>query len=376
MRFRCLRCGYVGLGNGPSCPRCGFPLIAEPRGVLRIDREKPSILRYASALNYGDRVVTLGEGFTRIRRVNGVLIKDESRNPTGSFMDRGSSVLISNAVGEIRVLFEEDFTLSIATYANAAGVSAKVYVNPDRVGAYAELLRLSTMGNVTIEFGGGHGINTFYGEPIFLDGVKTIAYELYEQVGEVEGVVLPMERGYLALAVYEGFRELREWGFIGDLPRLILVKHRAAQMTEISDWLVRAAGARVVDVSDEETIRSMIELARSGMYVKPVSAMAYAAASTLGGDYVVVITGTGIKEYRVGRELGGLTKLQEAILGVLEGSRPLTAYEVWERLGGVATIQGVYKALGSLVRRGLVSLGYEVRGNKKVRVYRSLSNYK
>ncbi len=58
-------------------------------------------------------------------------------------------------------------------------------------------------------------------------------------------------------------------GFIGDLPRLILVKHRAAQMTEISDWLVRAAGARVVDVSDEETIRSMIELARSGMYVKP-----------------------------------------------------------------------------------------------------------
>ncbi len=49
--------------------------------------------------------------------------------------------------------------------------------------------------------------------------------------------------------------------------------------------------------------------------------MAYAVASTLGGgDYVVVITGTGIKEYRVGRELGGLTKLQEAIIGVLEGS--------------------------------------------------------
>ncbi|WP_243674530.1 hypothetical protein [Vulcanisaeta distributa] len=48
--------------------------------------------------------------------------------------------------------------------------------------------------------------------PLFLDGVKTIAYELYEQVGEVEGVVLPMERGYLALAIYEGFRELREWG--------------------------------------------------------------------------------------------------------------------------------------------------------------------
>ncbi|WP_243679217.1 hypothetical protein [Vulcanisaeta distributa] len=83
VRLRCLRCGYSGPGDGPLCPRCGFPLITEPRSALRIDREKPSILRYASALNYGDRVVSLGEGFTRIRRVNGVLIKDESRNQRG-----------------------------------------------------------------------------------------------------------------------------------------------------------------------------------------------------------------------------------------------------------------------------------------------------
>ncbi|WP_243669536.1 pyridoxal-phosphate dependent enzyme [Vulcanisaeta sp. JCM 16161] len=164
VRFRCLRCGYSGPSDGPLCPRCGFPLITEPRGVLRIDREKPSILRYASALNYGNRVVTLGEGFTRIRRVNGILIKDESRNPTGSFMDRGSSVLVSNAEDEVRVLFEEDFTLSIATYANAAGVNVRVYVNPDEVGAYTELLRLSTMGNVIIEFSGGSSITTAYGE--------------------------------------------------------------------------------------------------------------------------------------------------------------------------------------------------------------------
>ena len=376
VRFRCLRCGYSGPSNGPRCPHCGFPLIVEPRGALRIDRDKPSILRYASALNYGPRVVSLGEGFTRIRRVSGVLIKDESRNPTGSFMDRGSSVLISNIDSEVRALFEEDFTLSIATYANAVGISVKVYVDPDRVGAYPELLRLSVMSNVSIEFSGKREVNVYYGDPLFLDGVKTIAYELYEQVGEVEGVVLPMERGYLALAIYEGFRELREWGFISELPRLILVKHRTGKVGDIGSWLIETANARVVDVGDEETIRSMIELARSGMYVKPVSAMAYAVASTLGRDYVAVITGTGVKEYRVGRELGGLTKLQEAVIGVLEGSRPLTAYEVWERLGGAATIQGVYKALNSLVRRGLVAFNYEVRGNKKVRVYSLLSNYK
>ncbi|MGC8607189.1 MAG: pyridoxal-phosphate dependent enzyme [Vulcanisaeta sp.] len=378
VRFRCLRCGYIGPSNNSLCPRCGFPLVMEPRSFLKIDRGKPSILRYASALNYGSRVVTLGEGFTRIRRVNGVLIKDESRNPTGSFMDRGSSVFISNVTSdEVRVSFEEDFTLSLATYANTAGIRTRVYVNPNVPGAYPELLRLSTMRGVIIEFReGGQDLDVHYGEPLFLEGIKTIAYELYEQVGEVGGVVLPMERGYLALAVYEGFRELLEWGFIGDLPSFILVKHRFGQVTDIGYWLVRNAGAKLVDVGDEETIRSMVELARSGLYVKPVSAMAYVAAASLGRDYVVVITGTGLKEYRVSRELGSLTRLQEAVLRVLEGSGPLTAYQVWERLRDVATVQGVYKALNSLVKRGLVSFDYEIYGSRKVRVFRALSNYR
>ncbi|WP_054844203.1 pyridoxal-phosphate dependent enzyme [Vulcanisaeta souniana] len=232
-----------GAGDYLFCPpRCGFPLITEPRDALRIDREKPSILRYASALNYGNRAVTLGgEGFTRIRRINGVLIKDESRNPTGSFMDRGSSVLISNVTSnEIRISFEEDFALSIATYASTVGVRVRVYVNPDTAGAYPELLRLSTMKSVNIEFReGGQDLSARYGEPpLFLDGIKTIAYELYEQVGKVEGVVLPMERGYLALAIYEGFRELRDWGFIDELPRLVLVKHRNGLLSDVANWLI------------------------------------------------------------------------------------------------------------------------------------------
>jgi threonine synthase len=96
----------------------------------------------------------------------------------------------------------------------------------------------------------------------------------------------------------------------------------------------------------------------------------------LGRDYVAVVTGTGIKEYRVGRGFAGLTKLQEAVLKVLEGSGPLTAYEVWERINRAATVQGVYKALNSLVKKGLVVSNYEVRGNRKVRVFRASLNYK
>jgi threonine synthase len=184
-----------------------------------------------------------------------------------------------------------------------------------------------------------------------------------------------MERGYLALAIYEGFRELRDWGFVGELPRFVLAMHRRSSAGEIGEWFI-SAGARVVYVDDGDVVKSMVELAKSGLYVKPVSAMAYAAAQTLGRDYVVVVTGTGIKEYRVGRGFAGLTKLQEAVLKVLEGSGPLTAYEVWERINRAATVQGVYKALNSLVKKGLVVSNYEVRGNRKVRVFRASLNYK
>ncbi|MGC8542641.1 MAG: pyridoxal-phosphate dependent enzyme [Vulcanisaeta sp.] len=378
MILRCLRCGYVGSGALRQCPRCGFPLVIESRGVLRIDRDRPSIWRYASVLNHGDRVFTLGEGFTRLRRVGGVLIKDESRNPTGSFMDRGSSVIMSNVgSAEVRVSLEEDFTLSLATYASLAGVRVRVYVSPGVSGLYPELLRLAVMSNVTIEFRDSQGdVDVVYGEPLFLEGVKTIAYELYEQVGEVEGVVIPMERGYLALGIYEGFRELLNWGLIGSLPKLVLARYREYPIGDIAGWLVSNGVARVVSVDDGDVVRSMVELAGAGLYVKPVSAMAYAAAASLGRDYVVVITGTGLREFRVGRSHGGLTRLQEAVLRVLEGSGPMTAYQVWERLGRVATIQGVYKALGSLVNRGLVSMSFEVHGNRKVRVFRALSSYK
>lgn len=376
IRVRCLRCGFTGEVHSNYCPRCGFPLITEPRDTLRIERDRPSIWRYSSVLNHGSRVMTLGEGFTRIRKINGILIKDESRNPTGSFMDRGSAIVMSNIIGgEVRVSFEEDFTLSLATYAKVAGVNVKVYVDPRVVAAYPELLRLVMMDNVTVEFRESlANSDIHYGDLLFLDGVKTIAYELYEQVGEVEGIVVPMERGYLALAIYEGFRELQEWGLVGDVPRFILVKYRASGTNDIANWLV-SVGARVEDVEDTDITKGMIELAMSGLYVKPVSAMAYAAAKTLGRDYVVVITGTGIREYRIGRGYRGLTKLQEAIIKVLKVSGPLTAYEIWERLDGGVTIQGVYKSLNSLAKRGVISIDYEAHGNRKIRVYR-LMNYK
>ncbi|WP_439959496.1 pyridoxal-phosphate dependent enzyme [Vulcanisaeta thermophila] len=369
----CPRCGYEGPGN--RCPRCGFPMLLKPRGPLRIRDDVPNIWRYSSALNFGGRFVTLNEGLTPLRRVGGVLVKDESRNPSGSFMDRGSVVFMSNYGGGGLVMnFQEDFTLSMAMYADALGINVEVYLGIDEPVEYTELLRLLTLGNVRVRFGVGDGVVS-YGDPLILDGIKSIAYELYEQLGNFEGVVLPMERGFLSLAIYEGFRELREWGYIDGVPRFVLATHGSVVNNEVINWLV-SRGARVVGVDDREITKSVVELSRYGIYAKPISATAYAVGKSLARDYVVLITGSGLREFRRNWRFGGLTALQRRILSVMPSGARLTAYEVWQRLGGSHSVQGVYKALDSLVRRGLVRVDYEVRGGRKVRVYLLSNNYK
>jgi hypothetical protein len=47
----------------------------------------------------------------------------------------------------------------------------------------------------------------------------------------------------------------------------------------------------------------------------------------------------------------------------------MTAYQIWEALGGAASLRGVYKALATLVARGSVTYRYKARGRKKIRVF-------
>ncbi|MEZ0248655.1 MAG: pyridoxal-5'-phosphate-dependent protein subunit beta [Thermoproteus sp.] len=360
--FRCPRCGYRGLER--RCPRCGFPLIPEPPRRLEVDRSEPNIWRYSSTFGVR-RGISLGEGLTPLKKVGGVLVKDESKNPTGSIMDRGSAVLASVYDRDRAVLnFQEDFAVSIATYLSARGVAVDIYVDPTAA-AYADFLSLALLPSVDIRFGNAQRPDLEYGEPYFLAGVKTLAYELHEGARRLEAVAFPLERGILALALYEGFKDLEEWG-LAPRPQLLLARHKGAPPSEIALWLA-GRGARLVEIEAEEAVRAAVELARRGVYAKPLSAMAYVAASSEKGA-VAVITGTGLKRPYLKRadSLGGL---QAQILELLKG-REMTAYEIWNALGRRPTLRGVYKALASLSSKGLISSTYRTSGRKKIRVYK------
>ncbi len=337
--------------------------MPEPPGRLQVDKSEPTIWRYSSAIGVR-KGVSLGEGLTPLKRVDGVLVKDESKNPTGSIMDRGSAVLASAYEGSRASLeFLEDFSLSVATYLSAKGVEVDVYMDPAKA-VYGDFILLAGLPRVEVHFGEAPASDITYGDPYFLAGVKTLAYELHEHLGNVEAVAVPLERGLLALAVYQGFKELEEWG-LAHMPLLLLAAHKGAPLSEIALWL-KSKGAEIVEVEDSEAVAASVRLAKRGLYAKPLSAMAYVAASAE-KNAVAVITGTGLRRpYRARREVGGL---QAQILGLLK-NKEMTAYEIWEALGKRPTLRGVYKALNSLRAKGLIAYDLKITGRKKSRVYR------
>lgn len=362
--FRCPKCGRSA-SNERKCSSCGSLMEFQPETLRwRVHENEPSIWRYRELLPKAERIVSLGEGLTDVRKVDGTLIKDETRNPTGSYVDRGASVIASCSplMGYIELDFSEDVTVSLASYLLSAGNSVSVRVDPENIDV-DELLYLSQL-DVKISFGSGRESDP-YEDPLMIEGFKTIAYEIYEFRGDIRGIVIPSESGVLAYGVVKGFSELERMGLL-DTPKVYLAQH-GPKRGELIDLLV-SQGASFIEADPRETVESLISLAKSGIYVKPISAMAYAIASKMGRNVIALLTGTGLRKLRDLRSTESLTELQRKVLSVMKGEEGMTAYQIWRRTEG-ATLQGVYKALRKLSRMGLVSSRKVLHKKRVKRVY-------
>ncbi|MEJ5225380.1 MAG: pyridoxal-phosphate dependent enzyme, partial [Anaerolineales bacterium] len=138
----CLNCGrsYTIDGAPYRCPRCGgvydspAPLAYDPS---KIDRSQPGIWRYRHTfgLPEGAEAVTLGEGNTPLlwAEVLGrqVAFKCEFLNPTGSFKDRGTSVIVSTLKSRGVTAVVEDSSgnagASLAAYGARAGMAVRIF---------------------------------------------------------------------------------------------------------------------------------------------------------------------------------------------------------------------------------------------------------
>ncbi len=312
-------------------------------------------------------IVSLGEGATPLLQayrlgqelgISKLYIKDESLNPTGTFKARGIAVAISKAV-ELGIKIvgmpsAGNAGAALAAYASKAGIEAWIYAPKETpkamiteievYGAKLELVKgsIADAAKELAKVKDKEGIfdMTTMKEPYRIEGKKTMGYEIAEDLGwNVPDVVIyPTGGGTGLLGIWKGIKELIELGFIKEekMPKMIVVQSTGCApvvkafregRSEVEAWpnpKTLAAGIRVpkpyadylilevlrvskgtaVEVSDEEIINAVKEVARTeGIFPCPEGAATVAALRKLleqgyvsRDDVVVAVnTGSGLK---------------------------------------------------------------------------------
>jgi threonine synthase len=361
---------YVDERSGASYPICGdlrwrgddgAPLTVSPLpGITRadVDTGTRSLWRYRAALPVSlPDPVSLGEGCTPLveRDWGGApaLFKLEWFSPTGSFKDRGTSVMVSflrqHGVPEVIEDSSGNGGASVSAYCAAAGIRATILApestSPSKVlqsrayGAAVELVPGDR--DATAAEALRRSVRTAYAghnwHPLFLQGIKTLAYELWEDLGFVapDAVVTVAGAGSMVLGLDIGFTELLAAGQIARRPRLLVAQpancapihasFRAggedlvptrfaptvAEGTAIREPVrlpevlraVRRSDGDMAAIEEDAIAAAARRLAATGLYAEPTSATAAAALDvfrTRGAvrpdeTTVVLLTGTGLK---------------------------------------------------------------------------------
>jgi threonine synthase len=336
---------------------CGAPLLARydlerARALSRrsLTGRQPSLWRYRELLPLfdGEEPVTLGEGFTPLvhaRSLGATLglerlyIKDESLNPTNSFKARGQSAAITRA----RYLGAKTISLptagnagdAAAAYSAAAGLACEVFIPRDAKRPFVDECRLyganvtlvdgliSDAGRLAAERGrplGWYDVSTLR-EPYRVEGKKTMAYELAEQMDWhwPDWIVYPTGGGTGLVGMWKAFEELERIGWVAGQrrPRMVSVQaegcapiirafHEGAERARpwegavtiadglrvpgaIGDFLIlralRESDGRAVAVSDREMVEAMLEIGRhEGVSAAPEGGAALAAIARLVKD--------------------------------------------------------------------------------------------
>ena len=288
--------------------------------------------RFRSRLPVSDRtpVISLGEGSTPLLRAERLSerlgvelwLKWEASNPTGSYKDRGMTVAVSKAAedGAEAVICAStgNTAASAAAYAARAGIPA-IVLTPEGAVAGPKIAQTRMFGATVLEVRGdfdealaaarelaGRGTHVLVNSlnPNRRAGQKTAVFEIVEELGAApDAFVIPYGGGGNTSAYADGIGEL---GLVTPIYS-VEAQHRPTTMAtaiRIGDPVhaesVRASGATVVTVSDEEIVAAWLQLAHvEGLFCEPSSAAGLAAirrGAVVGERIVVTVTGHGLKD--------------------------------------------------------------------------------
>jgi len=332
------------------CYRCGKKY---PRGVrFRCECGEPLFVgyHYAEARDYRELFpcegIKLGEGYTPLLQLDGVFIKNEGLNPTLSFKDRGTSIGVAMAMAfgfrSVGAVSTGNMAISVATYAAYLGLRCEVIVHSGAPSSKLKALEALGAELKVVEpreysawyYRSLRSRTTYFinsDNPFRVEGQKTCAFELFEQVGKPTEVILPVSSGGNISALWKGFIELKELGYLEEVPRFVAAqaegcspivrafREKLNRVVPVEEprtiasaiangdppsgnralYILRKTDGLAVAVSDEEILEAAKALARRGIIAELASAAAYAAylkvRNELGERPVVIITGSGFK---------------------------------------------------------------------------------
>lgn len=227
-------------------------IVFEPRlDIARIGHRPPTLWRYREALPFipDEDIVSFDEGMTPLLTIpilgKPVRFKADFMFPSGSYKDRGSTVLISylRSLRIPKVVQDSsgNAAASIAQYCARAGISCEIFV--PAYTSSSKVHQIAASGSIVTMVADGRQAaadaarraaeRSFYAShvwhPMYFHGTKTFAYEVCEQMSwkAPDTIVLPVSNGALLLGVYIGLVELFGAGVIEKLPRLVGVQTQA-----------------------------------------------------------------------------------------------------------------------------------------------------
>ena len=360
MEYKCSLCGKkYPLSTKEFRCSCGGFFELEVDNIFpkkELEKRKFTIWRYREAFILPDGLtpVSLGKGLTPLvkRHIKGsdIYLKMDYMQPTGSFKDRGASVLISLiyhlGIKEVIEDSSGNAGAAISAYSSAAGISCTVYV-PDYT-PEGKLSQISLYGSRVVKVSGKRqdtndavikaAQNAYYAShlwsPFFPVGIQSSAFEIWETFGGniPNTVIVPVGAGGDLEGLYTGFKTLNKFGYSKKIPRIIGVQaekcspiHRAFKRglddyAEVSAEVtvaegiavqkppraravlkaVRESKGKTVSVTDDEILHALKKLFSMGIYVEPTSASTLAAWEKLSKSEqdgaVLILTGSGLKE--------------------------------------------------------------------------------
>lgn len=395
--------------------------------------------RYRPVLPKVTRTVSLGEGGTPLQKaqrlaeslgVENLYLKDETRNPTSSFKDRSAALIVSDAVSRgydsLICATNGNHGASVSAYAARVDIQCNLIV-PKAVdlGKLAQMMmydaKIVEAGDSIeeaiaraqkLEEDMGWYQATTELNPLSIEGLKTISYELVEQRGVPDWVIVAMGSGATLHSIWKGFTEMEELGLIRDKPKIIGVQaagcspittaynkgleepehvkgETVASAIRVSEPIygelalkaLKESGGLAVSVSDDDMVAAGKDIAKyEGIFAEPASSAPVACLKqdavrnliTQGDTVVCLVTSSGLKtddilssltKHKKAPRLGSRLATKERILKIIS-QQPTHGYAIWKSLGSEMTLGAVYQHLTDLENRGLISSSME--GKRKL----------